>query len=220
MGCVGASDCGARGGSSCALCVPGASGVFMYLVSAPPTSSVGRGGSTPRVAPHISSVCRAKSGSSGSVSYLLRFSAITDIFTKHTRVRFTTILLFDDLVFHPRPTPFTLEQTKRAQACRLRAQAQDEIDGRRIKSQTHIRLRRLRLCGTRVRMIDRKQLLAARAHTSLRREQLCGRTLVSRQRIGRDVWQTIDRRCQIIISADEAATLSRCNSPRVRQHLF
>src|SRR5205085_12082858 len=171
MRCVGASDCGARGGSFDVDCGFGAgcgdSGIS--CVVAPLTSSVERGCSTPRVAPHLSSVCRAKSGSSGSVSYLLRFSAMTDIFTNHTCVGFTAILLFDDTVFHPRPTLLILEEAKRVQARRLRAQAQDEIDRCRIKSQTHIRLRRLRLCGARVRMIDRKQLLAPLAHASLRR---------------------------------------------------
>src|SRR5207237_6053408 len=151
MRCVGASDCGARGGSfdvDCGDSGCGDSGIS--CVAAPLTSSVERGCSTPRVAPHISSVCRAKSGSSGSVSYLLRFSDMMfskddgrqtmddgQVFpivyrllsivrfscTNHTCVGFTTILLFDDAVFHPCPTSLALEQTKRAQGGRLRTQA-------------------------------------------------------------------------------------------------
>src|SRR5205085_3627173 len=147
MRCVGASDCGARGGSFDVDCGFGAgcgdSGIS--CVVAPLTSSVERGCSTPRVAPHISSVCRAKSGSSGSVSYLLRFSDMMfskddgrqtmddgQVFpivyrllsivrfscTNHTRVGFTTILLLDDAVFHPCPTSLRSEERRVGKECR------------------------------------------------------------------------------------------------------
>src|SRR5947207_13449120 len=133
MRCVGAS-CGrsaARGGST-GGCVPGSSAVSCSLLASP----VGRC-SAPRVAPHISSVRRTKSGSSGSVSYLLRFSDIARSFTKHVRAGFAAISILAHAIFYLLPAFFALVDAERAEHRRVRAQPDDEVERGRIERQPH-----------------------------------------------------------------------------------